>query len=107
MDENYTRVRLALDAAKQFQNVQVKNAECEAHELRVKYASSTGKMLEDVVLPPDSPFVAKMGKLDRMNRTAMKERGRNFRDRTNDGSKRSEANDERIICNLTRVHFTF
>ena len=64
MDENYVRIRLALDAAKDFQRKQVNDSVQECHELRVKYASISGKMLDEVYLPPDSPYIDKVRKMD-------------------------------------------
>ena len=68
MDENYLRIRLALDAAKNFQNKQVNDAVQESHELRVKYASASGKMLDEIYLPPDSPYIEKVRNMDRRRR---------------------------------------
>jgi hypothetical protein len=51
MDERYMDVKNALNAAKKFQNTVVKNASEEGHQLRMKYAQSTGRILDEIQLP--------------------------------------------------------
>ena len=98
MDENFTRVRLSLDAAKTFQNKQVNDAVNESHELRVKYASTSGKMLDEVYLPPDSPYIDRVRSLDRQRRkkkpetTQSLDRGKELPRPSTAGAARSGSN---------------